>query len=131
MRKSLFLAAILIAFFSCNYQGSDEQAGVEDFDEFLENFHSDSAFQMSRIQFPIEGAYTDYYTNRPWTSENWELMKKSVYEADTTNYSIKDERKDEEVFQAIYCKGCGHYYELKFQLVDNLWHLTFRQENNF
>lgn len=131
MKISLFLSIVVFGLFACSNFRSGNTSEVEDFDVFIKNFHSDSAFQMSRVQFPIQGAYTDYYSNRPWTSDNWELIKKSVYEADTTYYSIKDERKDEEVFQAIYCKGCGHYYELKFVLDDNQWFLTFRQENNF
>jgi len=139
---TVFVFTFLIV--SCNNKSSEsEKSGnsnsetslvsenVEKFEEFYEKFHLDSAFQLSRIKFPIKGNYSDFDTTSNWTSENWELMKLTIDKVDTLEYRIEFEKKEKKVFEGVYCKDCGFSFECEFELIDNKWFLIYRQDNNF
>ncbi|HEU0125876.1 MAG TPA: hypothetical protein VFQ56_06205, partial [Flavobacterium sp.] len=45
----------------------------ENFDEFNKKFHSDSLFQVSRVDFPIEGKHVSGFEQYNWTRKNWQF----------------------------------------------------------
>jgi hypothetical protein len=130
MKKLLYLLLAAIIISSCG-SGNSSSKEAETFDTFIEQFHSDKDFQMSRIQFPLKGTYSDFDGSIEWSKNSWDFIPQSVHAADTEYYEIKDDRKEYEVMQGVYCKGCGFSYELKFELIDKEWFLVYRQENNF
>lgn len=86
MKQFLFLSFLLISCFACKKQAVDdsqtasqteeisEEEVVEiekDFVDFYNQFHEDSIFQLSAINFPLH-AEGDSIT---WTSENWIMHK--------------------------------------------------------
>jgi len=130
MKKLIYLLLVAIIVSSCG-TGSSVPKEAEDFDTFIEQFHSDKDFQMSRIHFPLKGTYSDFDGSVEWSKESWHFISESVHSVDAEYYDIKDDRKEYEVMQGVYCKGCGFSYELRFELTDNKWFLVYKQENNF
>jgi len=99
------------------------------FDSFYTRFHSDSAFQMSRIIFPLQGkpeqmdtlAHGDYYT---WPKETW-ILHRLLDERDTTyeqNFQIIDSTLLREV---IFHKSSGYRMERRYSFMDDGWHLIY------
>lgn len=76
--STLFL---VLLFSSCKNKTTplinNKEAGLpEDFIQFYDKFHSDSAYQMSHIQFPLEGYPTnaDSITGQFfWTPDKWKM----------------------------------------------------------
>jgi len=62
-------------------QDSSMQQLPEDFREFYEKFHRDSAFQMNHITFPLEGTRHvasikgDTVMEYRWQKENWRMHR--------------------------------------------------------
>ncbi len=52
----LLLGIALLAMFSCVSQKKSGKITIENFDVFLEKFLTDTAFQTSRITFPVKGS---------------------------------------------------------------------------
>ena len=87
MKTLLTLTAILIIISSCGETGANangtlvatqQKADVETFEEFNTRIHTDSAFQISRLSFPLAGHQIDAFEERGWTLENWQMMKTPV-----------------------------------------------------
>lgn len=88
----IFILFIIFAFStSCNLQDQKStiktpDANLEDlpgdFIEFYELFHSDSAYQLKHIAFPLEGFFRDNEKENDiiysiiWTEENWVLHRR-------------------------------------------------------
>lgn len=104
---------------------------TEDFDSFYQKFHSDKAFQLSRVKFPVEGSYNDFDTVMHWTRSNWEYLVGTIDQVDTVKYNVKFEKQPGKVVEGFYCKECGFSYEAWYSLVDGSWYLTHREDNNF
>lgn len=95
MKKNiLFLFILFCSFFaSCNQttkedrnnQLKDTIVDSEVFDAFNIRFHSDSIFQYSRINFPIEGQFIDGFEKHNWTKDNWKILKNPVVEKSDSN----------------------------------------------
>lgn len=85
MRKTLFLLLAMGSLFTCGSdKGSQAETPTSSFEEFLtfyDRFHRDSLYQMTHIQFPLEGlpsnadsttlARQDFH----WQENDWVLMK--------------------------------------------------------
>ena len=81
---TFFLLILLtLIFVGCKEKESDRETKVlpPDFESFYENFHNDSLFQMSHINFPLEGATRAKGSNLDvmipvkWEKENWIMHK--------------------------------------------------------
>ena len=83
MFRYFFALVIICLFFACR-QNSNEQSSMAetvakfgDFEDFYKRFHWDSTFQMSRINFPLEGLPQDADSatladrNFYWQKEDW------------------------------------------------------------
>jgi len=149
MTKTFFMSLLLLSLMtSCSLTGSDRQESSklhdssstdsslvngepEDFDSFYRRFHQDSIFQQSRVKFPVDGEYCDFDTTMAWTSSNWEFIKFTIDQVDTISYETSLKKKKRKVIEHVNCKECGYTFEIRFDLVDRRWYLTYRQENNF
>jgi hypothetical protein len=106
--------------------GSDNQKpSQEDFREFYQRFVNDSAFQKSRLLFPLEGEKIVDEQAHSWTPGNWTLIRASVYEIDTTEYKVEIE--DQETLKSfrIYIPDSGFELLIKFKIVSGKWYLFY------
>lgn len=79
----IVFALVFAATFIYKYS-NNSTIEVEDFDTFYERFLTDSTFQMSRINFPLQGLpanadSTHFATGFNWEAQNWDIHKKIDY----------------------------------------------------
>ena len=135
MKHSIYIFTLFIV--SCNIGIKNvSHQDIENFDSFYQKFHEDSAFQISRILFPIKGVKFDVMNYNPldsnkivefiWTKENWDIHKK------ITDSTIKIEtvKTDTVVKQHIYIENSGFQVERDFKLMSNKWYLFYYSYRN-
>lgn len=111
----------------------------EAFSAFIEKFHNDSIFALSRIDGEILGSNTDEYTRdslddlddtqyldnteRIWTKEELkeELYVFNTLRKDKEKYSIKFIKKDDWVEEILYIQETGFSLHIVFQLRGDKW----------
>ncbi|UKN03771.1 hypothetical protein K6119_09740 [Paracrocinitomix mangrovi] len=119
-------------FFTDLSDSTDIISSEKSFEEFYDQFISDSIFQMSRIKFPLIGTYTDYGGNTEWTKEKWPLMTWDYREEiKTTDDSVSIIQTDSSFYFGTFCRDCGFSFWMEFEKLSGKWQLTSRQENNF
>lgn len=102
----------------------------EEFPVFYERFHSDSAFQMSRIMFPLQGLRVEGMEEIPWTAENWELMRTRIYQVDSTRFKTKVKQKKNYFEQTLWIEGTKFSSKRRFELLGNRWFLVYAYEGS-
>jgi hypothetical protein len=85
----------------------------------------ETAVQMSRLLFPLEGEKIEGDQVQTWSRDNWTLMRASVYEIDTAEYKVEIE--DQELFKSfrIYIPDSGFELLIKFKVVSGKWYLFY------
>ena len=98
----LFLMILISIFIGCR-EVPKESANeppvivVSGFETFYEHFHSDTAYQLSHIRFPLEGmpSYADGeevdISNFRWQKEDWVIHKKMDDEDFEVRFEVFDE----------------------------------------
>jgi len=109
---------------------SRKKSKVENFDKFYDRFHTDSAFQMSRIKFPLGGGYHTVDNSTKWTAENWHLMTTRVYDIDKNKYKATYSKTETTFTQKIWIDSAGLFVECRFELVDGKWFLVYMNDEN-
>jgi len=112
----------------------DECDKGEVFDEFYRKFHTDSSFQLSRIDFPLKG-YKRTGNENPdindgkyyWKKKNWIVHKKFDLD-DNSIYKQDKVFKDTLVVDKIYIENSGFSIERHFKLIDCKWKLVYYSE---
>ncbi|POY38078.1 hypothetical protein C3L50_12445 [Flavobacterium alvei] len=103
----------------------------ENFEDFNRKFHSDSIFQLSRINFPIEGKLIEGFEKQNWTSKNWELMKIPVSEKSLLpKYKHSVRKTDEVVVEKFWIDNSDFLVERKFKEIDGKWFLIYYNDVN-
>lgn len=103
-----------------------------DFEIFYNQFIEDSLFQMNHIEWPLEGNYIDYETEKNWSIENWNLITWDYKNEEITEFdSISFIETDSLTYLSYHCLDCGYSFALKFKKNNDDWKLVLRQENNF
>lgn len=96
---------------------------METFDEFYKKFKSDSAYQVSRIVFPLtvetydldaEAFLTSKMDKKEWGFMNFERKKPYHFEVESAKDTMKVNVQIEET---------GVFVDYVFTLVDNKWKL--------
>ena len=105
-------------------------ANVEDFDKFYDRFHTDSAFQMSRVKFPLKGASTNLDKSTPWTPQNWQMLRTRIYDVDKNQYKVKYSKTETSFIQKVWVDGAGFYNECRFELINGKWFLVYMSDEN-
>lgn len=135
------LPFISLIFISC-FQNSESDKRVstdrvlnsdttENFAGFNARFHSDSAFQLSRVAFPIGGGYVEGEYRREWTRENWEIMKVPVTETATSkDHRHELQETDNTVTEKYWIENSGFKAERRFKKIGGKWFLTHYEEIN-
>jgi hypothetical protein len=99
---------------------------AESFDSFNLRFHADSAFQLSRIAFPIEGVMQDGDTFYTWTPANWELHREPVKDKSAyTEYKHSVSRNDTQVIEKYWIDSSGFRIETRFARRNGKWFLVY------
>lgn len=121
---------ILLAFACHSVKNGRNSKPDEDFNQFYLLFHSDSVFQMERIQFPLEGGSYDSENETKWNKKNWQLKKYTVYDVDTTQYKVEFNFTDTMVNERIYIPNSGFDFLCKYKLIDGKWFLIYCMDQN-
>lgn len=100
------------------------------FDNFYDKFHTDTAFQISRITFPLEGF--DVNSDNTFLKEeedNFYWQKKDwVYMHHITNkneFKIEIKRKEKSIEEKVSLPDSGFYIIRTFSFINEKWYLTF------
>jgi hypothetical protein len=109
----------------------DFEFKFKDFETFYLQFIKDSAFQLSRVRFPLKGQYEDYDNQRNWTKLNWPYLRWDMRDQNNQEDSTSVIQTDLRFFYGTYCLDCGFSFEMEFNKLNGKWFLTYRQENNF
>jgi len=133
----LFLLTCFIAVLSlagCNPKGGTTNTtstdSIENFDKFYDQFHKDSIFQMTRIQFPLAGGISDGQGEEKWTKKNWIPLKMKITEVDTTEYKTSSYKTDSLYSEKIWLNNSGFWQEYTFKLIDKKWFLVYAEDSN-
>jgi hypothetical protein len=103
---------------------------LEDFDKFYDRFHSDSAFQLSRVKFPLKGGYHTVDNSSKWTPANWHIMTTRVYDVDKNKYKATYSKTENTFTQKVWIDSAGFYTECRFELIDGKWFLVYMNDEN-
>ena len=105
-------------------------ASSEDFNTFYNRFHEDSAFQMSRIKFPIQGMYIDGNEEKKWDEKNWGLMKIKIYDVDKKQFKVYFKKTKKVFVQKVWIENSGFSSECRFKLTNKKWYLLYFLDQN-
>lgn len=130
---SYFKLAAIILFsmlMSCQNKKA-ESFEKESFNEFNKRFHSDSVFQISRVDFPIDGVGVSGFERHNWTKTNWKFLKIPVAETTTIeNYQHSLVKTDTTITEKFWIENSGFEVERQFKLIDNKWFLIYYDDIN-
>lgn len=128
MKTIHILILSLFIFVSCQKDNSTESKQEDDFDTFYKNFHSDSAYQIDHIQFPLAGASSAMMEPDPnfrWKKEDWNIHlpldpETSGFRSNFTKIS------DEYIIETILLDGGQYGMERRFsKFGDDGWFLIY------
>lgn len=131
--KYISFTVIVAVFLMYGCRSARVQGAREDFDEFYEHFLTDSAFQISRVQFPLPGINTTemeteedsiYY----WTKDSWIMLKKP--ELDSGLYEREITVTDTLATDEIYMDDAGFYFKTVFKPIEKKWHLVYMVDSD-
>lgn len=126
---SIFIGLLCIS--ACGDKNTSVSAGEklpEDFVEFYDRFHKDSAYQMTHIVFPLQGKpnnakpgtdYSDYH----WSEENWILHKDFGKLLDS--YSKRYSGDSIYIIEEIYHNTEAFKIERRFSRIGKQWFLVY------
>ena len=106
-------------------------SGKESFETFNKKFHNNPSFQMSRINFPLEGVFVDGVKNHKWSKENWEFIQAEVSEnpkSEEFEHSLK--KTNDMVVEKYWIEDAGFKIERRFKLKDGKWYLVYYDDIN-
>jgi len=104
---------------------------AENFDQFNKKFHSDSLFQVSRVDFPIDGKHISGFEQYNWTKENWEFLAVPVAEkTEIGEYQHSLVKTDTLITERFWIPDSGFEVERQFKLIDNKWFLIYYNDIN-
>lgn len=153
MRKIIPILIFVCFCFACtnNKQNADNAGndtinsealiGAEPFSEFIEKFHKDSLFAMTRVEEKTEGFNSDLivydsiegYVGGEYTwSKNEmrdELYLCKILRKDK-NYKVDFEVKADSALEHIYIPETGSVTYIKFKLKSKKWYLVEYESNN-
>ncbi|WP_338840146.1 hypothetical protein [Flavobacterium ginsenosidimutans] len=144
--KTFIFSAFCIFFLSCNKNKIEESKPdsqtknsieskkkeiAESFDEFNKRFHSDSIFQVSRVDFPIEGKHVSGFEQYNWSRKNWQFQAVPVAEkTEIGEYEHSLVKTDTLVTEKFWIPNSGFEVERQFKLIKNKWFLIYYSDIN-
>lgn len=108
-----------------------ENKSAENFDQFNIKFHSDSVFQLSRVDFPIEGTHIAGFERYNWTKKNWEFLAIPVSDkSEFEEYQHSLVKTDTLITEKFWIPDSGFEVERTFKLINNKWFLVYYNDIN-
>lgn len=131
--KHISFTVIVAVFLMYGCRSARVQEASEDFDKFYERFLTDSAFQMSRIQFPLPGINTTAMEHEEdsvyyWTKDDWIMLKKP--ELDSGLYERKMVVTDTLATDEIFMDDAGFYFKMVYEPIKEKWHLVYMVDSD-
>lgn len=132
------LVALFAAFwFSCEQKKAPAPPQDPDsFEAFYQRFHEDTAFQMSRITFPLEGipAFADstqmYGGDFRWLRENW--VPHRITDSLMQNFDREFvQLGDDLIIEYMNHKSAGIGMERRFGYLGDGWNLIYYAGMNY
>lgn len=134
MKKSIVFLLVSFFIISCSTISSEskgeENSTQEEFKEFYEKFHTDSLFQMERINFPLEGYnigenYNPMEDNGDfvWEKSNWEILKIPI--VNEMGFKREFEKEDGKIFERLYIEDSGFEILFEYELKNGKWFLVY------
>lgn len=143
MKIAAFIFSVLLMIWSCSNAKSDttspnaintniapdSQIDLTEFYEFYNRFHSDTAYQMAHISFPLAGKPTQgiplpegekFY----WQAENWQPHRPIDFETSPFNRRILP-FGDDLVVEYIVHEKMGFGMMRRFAKLGNEWYLIY------
>ena len=109
-----------------NDKDSDTPKSSEDFNDFYTKFLKDEQFQLSRIEFPLEGEIVeDGKEIYEIEKKDWNMLIGSIYDVDRAEYQVEIKEGPTDVFHRIYIDGSGVDIISKYKLIDTKWYLVY------
>lgn len=106
-------------------------AAAESFEDFNKKFHSDSIFQVSRVDFPIEGKHVSGFEQYNWNRKNWQFQAIPVAEkSEIGEYQHSLVKTDSLVTERFWIPDSGFEVERQFKLIGNKWFLISYNDIN-
>lgn len=103
---------------------------TEDFTAFYQRFHSDSAFQLSRITFPLEGlpqradSATVVDNNFRWQKADWKLQQAPPSNSEEFELAFLPLGEDM-IIERLTHQQWGLAITRRFARLDDGWHLIY------
>lgn len=108
-----------------------KKESVENFDEFNKKFHSDSIFQVSRVDFPIEGEHVSGFEQHNWNPKNWQFQAIPVAEkTEIGEYQHSLVKTDTLITERFWIPDSGFEVERQFKLIKGKWFLIYYNDIN-
>ena len=107
-----------------------KSAKAEDFDKFYDRFHTDSAFQLSRVKFPLKGGEVGLEKTTPYTRQNWQMMRTRIYDIDKSQYKVEYKKTETTFTQRVWVEGSGFSTECRFELIGIQWFMVYVNDEN-
>lgn len=138
--KSIWTYVLVFALFFAGgsiyfkYFSNNRASEVEDFDTFLERFLTDETFQMSRINFPLQGLPKEVDSLAAskgffWQEKDWDMHKKVDYES--LGLERKLIRGGKFLIREVLLHPQGVGYERRFMInKEGKWFLIYYSDVN-
>lgn len=129
MKKLAMCALAVMLLASCSKKVAISKVD-EPFDSFYDQFHKDLDFQLTRVQFPLEGELVSLDGGEPWTKEDWEPHVQKVTDISDPDYDTEIIKTDTLVTDKVWLADSGFSVERRFKKVNGRWYLVYYQTVN-
>ncbi len=140
MKHSIIIAGIiLMVLAACKEKKASEPANglPEDFVQFYEKFHSDSAYQMAHIQFPLPGLPSGVteenkgdFESFHWQRKDW-VLHKPFKNPDNQFERTFDVISEDIIIETIQVKSTDIKMVRRFAKLSGDWFLIYYRNLNF
>lgn len=136
MKNIFYLASLLLILIFLSCKGVSEKAinqritsnEIENFENFLIKFRSDSVFRNDRILYPLKGYNSDDSGNGNSIEYEWSKKMINYYlgiKYTDIDYVIKIEKSKDLIKETIILEGSGFKIISKYILKENHWYLNY------
>ncbi|MGB1217878.1 MAG: hypothetical protein ACPG5P_08365 [Saprospiraceae bacterium] len=143
-KSKLFLGIVilLLVVWAALYFMNKKNEGAEnpnisetDFDAFYQKFHSDAEFQLSRIDFPLQGMpgmADSLMMSKPffWEKEDWKILHTIDWDT-VTGYNRRFEDTGLDMINEFICTPDMFCIKRRLAKKEDGWHLIFYSDMNF
>ncbi len=137
------MALILLPFiFSCNRKKAEpvednyEELDLSSFEDFYKRFHKDSAFQLERITFPLQGlpmmadSFLIQYGTHFYEKEGWKILKEVDWDT-SQNFVRTLEPTGLGIINEFICTHDHFCIVRRFAELHDGWYMVYYADLNY